>query len=85
MVLEDTETVGADTSVTYRTGGSISGDICGAIVDKRSGAGGKTEVYGTAVVKTGPDEPAEYVWIPIRSGQDCWTLGSGAVIYVKYR
>jgi len=84
-VLDRTETVVAATAISYKTGGGSGGEICGIVIDKKSGAGGKIEVFGTPAIKTGPDEEAGYAYIPISPGQDCWTWGSAAVLYVKYQ
>lgn len=85
LKLEETEIVGADNAVDYRTGGEKKGDICGVVVDKKSGAGGKTEILGTPAINTGPEEEAGYSFLPIAPGQDCWTWGSAAVLYVRYK
>jgi hypothetical protein len=66
-----------------KTGGAGRGEICGVVVDRKSGLGGVTEVIGKPAIKTGPKE-AGYEYLAIQPGEICWTWGSGAVLYIKH-
>jgi len=85
LCLDNAETVGNHNALNWKTGGGGKGDICGVLVDNKSGAGGKTEVVGKTPIITGPMVEAQYSSLNISPGEDCWTYGSASLIYIRYK
>lgn len=87
MVLKGAESTGGDTEINYETGGYGSGDICQAVIDKKSGNGYVCiidESTGSASehYRTVPDQAPGYKLVEIEAGQKCMRYGSCAVLYI---
>lgn len=86
LVLANDETVGADSDIKYETGGSGSGEICKAVIDKKSGYGfvciTDDSGYASPRYNTNPDQEAGYIVLDIGPGQTCMRYGSCAVLYI---
>ena len=86
-MLDSNETVGADNGVAFETGGSGLGEICGAVIDKKSGTGfvcvsDQSSDYVSPRYQTGPSETG-YVVVEVKPGQTCMRYGSCAVLYIR--
>ncbi|KAF8846833.1 hypothetical protein BDZ45DRAFT_812026 [Acephala macrosclerotiorum] len=87
LVLAGDESTGADNGISYETGGSSSGDICMAVIDKKSGYGyvcvtDESAGYASPRYRTGPDQEVGYMVVEIAPGQNCMRYGSCAVLYI---
>ncbi|KAK0113087.1 hypothetical protein ONS95_014792 [Cadophora gregata] len=86
LVLAGDESTGADNGISFETGGSESGGICQAVIDKKSGYGyvciTDASGYVSPEYRTGPDQEAGYMVVDIAPGQRCMRYGSCAVLYI---
>jgi hypothetical protein len=87
--LGDDEEIDTNTAVNYVEGGSSSGDICGVIIDKKSGQGYVClyqigQVSSEPRIATGPEEEG-YEYLEIGSEQGFLRFGSAAVLYIYHK
>jgi len=87
LVLAGDESTGADNGISYEIGGSESGGICKAVIDKKSGYGyvcitDASAGYVSPEYRTSPDQEAGYMVVDIAPGQRCMRYGSCAVLYI---
>ncbi|KAF8864487.1 hypothetical protein BDZ45DRAFT_684894 [Acephala macrosclerotiorum] len=82
LVLASDEAAGADTSISYVTGGTGPGSVCKVVIDKNSGRG-HVDIATYPAIMTGPKESG-YSYEDIPPGQDCIVYGSCAVLYIYY-
>ncbi|KAF7874028.1 hypothetical protein EAF04_002700 [Stromatinia cepivora] len=84
--LGDDEEVDVNTALNYVRGGNNSGEICGAVVDRKSGQGyvclhQRGTISDDPKVSTGPNEEG-YEYFEISDMQGFFVFGSAAVLYV---
>ncbi|KAJ8062522.1 hypothetical protein OCU04_009050 [Sclerotinia nivalis] len=84
--LGDDEEVDVSTALNYLRGGNNSGEICGAVVDRKSGQGyvclhQRGTISEDPKISTGPNEEG-YEYFEISDMQGFFVFGSAAVLYV---
>jgi hypothetical protein len=65
-------------------GGRGSREVCGVVVDKKSG-GGYYRVDDGPMVGTGSQETESYTMLQIADDQTFWIFGALVGIYVRYK
>ena len=82
MELDICETVGAQTSITFKVGGDKNGDICAVVIDMKGGQGSHVDI-GEEVIWTNLGSGHIVKEIPPRI--NCLVYGSATVLYIKLK
>lgn len=81
--LDDCETTG-ENNYPYKVGP----DVCGAVIDKRSGKGKVVITSGgdSRVIQTDPQMPGDqFDEVKIADGETCMIYGTSTIIYIRPR